>query len=83
LKERDVAELFLRDQMLSARALVALQMQELPPEIRFRASQAIAEGTGYAQLRTRIDNGETELHLIPTDGSAPMLLATTIGPSTA
>jgi hypothetical protein len=79
VKERDLAEQLLRDQMLSARALVALQLNQLHPEIRSRVNQAITNGTGYAELRTRISTGETDLVLVPADGSAPLVLATTVG----
>jgi hypothetical protein len=81
MKERDLAEQLLRDQMLSARALVALQVNRLHPEIRSRVNQAIANGAGRLLLRTDINTGETELVLVPADGSVPLVLATTIGPS--
>lgn len=38
MKERDLAEQFLRDHVLAARALAALQLNQLPDEIRSRAS---------------------------------------------
>jgi hypothetical protein len=41
--------------------LVALQLNQLPEEIRSGVNQAIANGTGYAELRTRINTGETGL----------------------
>jgi hypothetical protein len=72
MKERDLAEQFLRDHVLAARALVALQLNQLPDGIRSRVNQAIANGTGYTELRTRIDTGETELVLVPSDGSEPL-----------
>jgi hypothetical protein len=43
-------------------------------------NQAIANSTGYAELRTRIDTGETELVLVPTDGTEPLWLTQTGGP---
>jgi len=75
MKERDLAEQFLRDHVLAARALVALQLNQLPEEIRSRVNQAIANGTGYAALHTRISTGETELVLVPADGSEALSLA--------
>ena len=77
MKERDLAEQFLRDHVLAARALVALQLNQLPNGIRSRVNQAIANGTGYTQLRRRIDSGETELVLVPTDGTEPLWLTRT------
>ena len=63
MKERDLAEQFLRDHVLAARALVALKLNQRPDGIRSRVNQAIANGTGFAELRTRIGTGETELVL--------------------
>jgi hypothetical protein len=77
MKERDLAEQLLRDQMLSARALVALQLNRLHPEIRSRVNQAIANGAGHVELRTRISTGETEFVLVPADGSEPLWLTRT------
>ena len=56
---------------LATRALAALMLNELPEQVRSRAHQAIHDGTGYVELRTRIETGQTELALVPTDGSEP------------
>jgi hypothetical protein len=77
MNERELAEQFLRDHVLAARALVALQLNQLPDEIQSRVNQAIANGTGYAELPTRISTGETELVLVPADGSEPLWLTST------
>ena len=77
MKDRDLAEQFLRDHVLAARALAALLLNQLPEEIRSRVNLAIANGTGFAELRTRISTGETELVLVPTDGTEPMWLTRT------
>jgi hypothetical protein len=45
MKERDLAEQFLRDHVVAARALVALHLNQLPEEIRSRVNQAVANGT--------------------------------------
>jgi hypothetical protein len=42
-----------RDQVLSARALAALMLDELPEQLRSRIYQAVHDGTGYVELRTR------------------------------
>ena len=78
MKERDLAEQFLRDHVLAARALAALLLNQLPEEIRSRVNLAIANGTGFAELRTRISTGETELVLVPTDGTEPLWLTRTV-----
>ena len=77
MSERDLAETFLRNHVLAARALTALLLNQLPEEIRSRVNLAIANGTGFAELRTRIETGETELVLVPTDGTEPLWLTTT------
>jgi hypothetical protein len=77
MKERDLAEQFLRDHVLASRALAALLLNQLPGEIRSRVNLAIANGTGFAELRTRISTGETELVLVPADGTAPLWLTHT------
>lgn len=72
--DRELAETFLHNHVLAARALVALLLNQLPEEIRSRVNLAIANGTGFAELRTRISTGETELVLVPTDGTEPLWL---------
>jgi hypothetical protein len=52
-----------RDQVLASRALAS------------RVHQAIHDGTGYVELRTRIEIGQVELVLVPTDRSGPLWLA--------
>jgi len=42
-----------------------------------RVHQAIHDGTGYVELRTRIETGQAELVLVPTDGSEPLWIART------
>jgi hypothetical protein len=50
---------------------------ELPDEVRSRVDQAIHDGTGYVELRTRIETGQFELVLVPMDRSEPLSLART------
>ena len=38
---------------------------------------AMRNGTGKVELRTRVESNETELVLVPTDGSEPLWLART------
>ena len=58
-------------------------LNQLPDEIRTRVHQAISNGTGYVELRTRIETGRTELMLVPTDGSEPLWIAHTNGGTSA
>jgi hypothetical protein len=76
MSQRALAEQLQRDQVLASRALTAAMFNELPEYVRSRVHQAIHDGTGYVELRTRIETGEVDLFLGPTDGSAPMRIAT-------
>jgi hypothetical protein len=75
MKERDLAEQFLRDHVLASCALVALQLNQLPDGIRSRVNLAIANGTGHVELRPQIETGQADLVLVPTDGTEPLWLA--------
>lgn len=77
MDDRTLAEQFLRDHVLAARALAALLLNQLPGEIRSLVNVAIANGTGFAELCTRISTGETELVLVPADGTEPLWLTRT------
>ncbi len=77
MSKRALADQFQRDQVLASRALVALMLNELPEQVRSRVHQAVHDGTGYVELRTRVETGQTELVLVPTDGSEPLWLART------
>jgi hypothetical protein len=72
---RVLAEQLQRDQVLASRALAALILNELPDEVRSRVHRAIHDGTGYIELRTRIETGQVELVLMRTDGSDQLWLA--------
>jgi hypothetical protein len=74
MKERELAEVLLRDHVLASRALVALQLNQLPEVVRSRVHEAIKRGGGFTELRTRIETGQTELVLVPRDGSEPLWL---------
>ena len=56
-----LAEQLHRDQMLAARAIASLMLYELPDEVRSRGHQAIHDGAGYVELRTRVVTGQAEL----------------------
>jgi hypothetical protein len=74
MHERELAEALLRDHVLASRALAALQLSQLPDAVRSRVHEAIQCGSGFAELRTRAETGQTELVLVPRDGSEPLWL---------
>ena len=77
MKDRDLADMLLRDHFTADGALTALQMRHLPEEVRARVADGISNGTGYVELRTRLETSETKLVLVPTDGSEALWLART------
>ena len=74
MDERELAETLLRDHLLAASALTALQLRQLSPDAQARLNDAILSGTGHAELRTRIDGGQVELVLVPAGGTEPLWL---------
>jgi hypothetical protein len=76
-KERELAKALLRDHVLASRALVALQLSQRPDDVRSGVHDAVNSGGGFAELRTRIDTGQTELVLVPRNGSEPLWLTRT------
>ncbi len=58
-------------------ALIALMLKNLPDDVRTRTLYAVRNGTGKVELRTRVESNQTELVLVPTDGSEPLWLART------
>ena len=56
-------------------ALIALMLKNLPDEVRTRTLDAVRNGTGKVEVRTRVESNETELVLVPMDGSEPLWLA--------
>jgi hypothetical protein len=53
------------------------QPTHLPDDVRTRTLDAVRDGTGKVELRTRVESNETELVLVPTDGSEVLWLART------
>jgi hypothetical protein len=49
----------------------------LPDDVRTRTLDPVRNGPGKVELRTRVESNETELVLVPTDGTEPMWLART------
>jgi hypothetical protein len=76
---RALAEQLQRDQVLATRAIAALMLDEPPEQVRSRVYEAVRNGTGYVELRTRIETGKIELVLVPMDGSEPLWIGRTNG----
>ena len=74
MEERELAEKLLQDHLVVAGALVDLQLMHLSDEARSNVFDAVRNRTGHVELRTRIDTAETELVLVPTDGTEPLWL---------
>jgi hypothetical protein len=77
LNETQLAETLIRNHVIAARAVTALQLHRLDDGVRARVNQAIADRTGFLELRTRIETGETEVVLVPADETEPLWLTRT------
>jgi hypothetical protein len=73
----ELANKLLEDHFTATAALIALMLKDLPDDVRTRTLDAVRNGTGKVELRTRAESNETELVLVPTDGSEPLWLART------
>lgn len=67
-----LAKQLLRDHFTVSTALIALMLKNLPHNARTRTLDAVRNGTGKVELRTRVESSETKLVLVPTDGSEPL-----------
>jgi hypothetical protein len=50
-------------------------LRDLPEFVRERTLDAVRNGTGIVELRTRVELNETELVLVPVEGTEPLWLA--------
>jgi hypothetical protein len=75
MNDHDLAKRLLKTHRTGAAALIALMLKNLPDEVRTRTFDAVRNGTGKVELRTRVESNETELMFVPTDGSEPLWLA--------
>ena len=75
MDDHHLAERLLKDHHTVAAALIALMLKTLPDDVRTRTLDAVRNGTGKVELRTRVASSETEL--VPTDGSEALWLAKT------
>ena len=74
MKSSSLENKFLGQHFTATAALTALMLKELPDEVRARTLDAVRNGTGAIELRTRVESGEVELVLVPTDGSEALPL---------
>ena len=77
MKDHELAAKLLQDHFTATSALIALMLKNLPDDVRTGTLDAVRNGTGKVELRTRVDSNETELVLVPTDGSEALWLART------
>ena len=77
MDDYDLAAKLLQDHFTATAALIALMLKNPPDDVRTRTLDAVRNGTGKVELRTRVDSNETELVLAPTDGSEVLSLART------
>jgi hypothetical protein len=72
--ERALAERLLRDHYAASAALIALMLKNLSDEVRTHTLDAVRNGTGKVELRTRVSN-EIELVLEAAGGNDMLWLA--------
>jgi hypothetical protein len=67
--DRRLAAEILNEHFTATAALIGLMLKNLPDDVRTRAFDAVRNGTGKVELRTRVESNETELVLVRADGS--------------
>lgn len=77
MKDHELAAKLLQDHFTATAALIALMLKNLPDDVRTRTLDTVRNRTGKVELRTRVESNETELVLVPVDGSEPLWLART------
>jgi len=77
MDDHDLSAKLLQNHFRPTTVLIALMLKDLPEFVRTRALDAVRNGTGKVELRTRVESNETELVLVPTDGSERLWLART------
>ena len=77
MDDHELAAKLLQDHFTATAALIALMLKDLPEFVRSRVFDAVRNGTGKVELRTRVESNETELVLVATNGSEPLWLART------
>ena len=79
MDDRELAARLLKDHFTATAALIALMLKNLPDDVRTRTLDAVHNGTDKVELRTRVESNETELVLVPMDGSESLWIARTGG----
>jgi len=79
MDDQALAAKLLSDHFTATAALIALMLKNLPDDVRTRTLDAVRNGSGKVELRTRVESSETELVLVPMHGSEPLWLARTNG----
>lgn len=60
-RDRDLAHALLQNHLTASAAPIALMVKNLPDEVRTPTLDAVHNGTGKVELRTRVESNETEL----------------------
>jgi hypothetical protein len=77
MQDEVIARELLRRHFESAAALIALMLKNLPEDLRTRTLNAMHNGTGKVELRTRVESNETEPVFVPVTGGEPLSIART------
>jgi hypothetical protein len=64
MNDHDLAAKLLRDYFTATAALIALMLKNLPDDVRTRTLDAVRNGTGKDELRTRVESNEAKLVLV-------------------
>jgi hypothetical protein len=75
MDDHELAKKLQQNHFTATAALIALMLKDLPEFVRTRTFDAVRNGTGNVELRTRVEMNEVVLVLVPTDGSEPLWLA--------
>ena len=77
MDERELAEKLLQNRFAASATLIALMLKNLPDDVRTRTLDAVRNGTGKVELRTRVESNETEPVLVPANGTERLWLTRT------
>jgi hypothetical protein len=72
MRDNELAATLLQEYFTVATALIGLLLKNLPADVRTRALDAVRNGIGKVELRTRVESNETELAVMPSDGFEPL-----------
>ena len=69
MDDRELAEKLLKDHFTASAALIPLMLKNLPTTFDRAPSMPCATAPGKIELRTQVESNETELVLVPADGT--------------